>query len=113
MRLLASVRIAVAATLAASLTVPGCGGTATSPSPPPLGETLSVKLTTAHFQILADRTDSSLLRYVADALESAYPRITSDLEAPGPLQTHVRVWVNQAGLYAELQAIQGELPALM
>ncbi len=103
----ASRRVAVAATLAASLAAPGCGGdTVTSPSPP---ETLSVKLTTAHFQILADRTDASLLRYVADALEAAYPRITSDLEAAGPAQTHVRVWADRTGLYAELQAIQGNV----
>ncbi len=106
MTLLAPRRIAIAAVLAATLTAAGCGGgTPTSPAPLSPREVLSVKLTTAHFQLLADRTEPSWLQHVADTLESAHPRITSDLHTEAPPQTSVHVWADSVGYLREQEAL--------
>ncbi len=83
-----------------------CGGR-TPTSPTTRTEQPVVKLTTAHFRILADRAGTSLLQSIADALETAYPRITSDLRVSGLTTTSVYVWQDSASFYDHMRRTAG------
>jgi len=66
-----------------------------------------VKLTTAHFALLADRASPAVLQAVTDALEPAYVRITADLRVSGLPETSVRVWQDSTSFYADMRAATG------
>lgn len=55
-----------------------CGG-GTASSPTATAETLELRVTTAHFRVLAGTTPESTLRAAADRLEAEYARILQNL----------------------------------
>jgi hypothetical protein len=82
----------------------GCGSTATSPSPlrAALGESLSLKVQTAHFQVLGSTTPDATLRAAAARLEAEYPRILSELGVASHPTITVRVWQDNTSFYDAL-----------
>jgi hypothetical protein len=89
----------------------GCGqhaGTGPSPSAT-TSERLAVALTTAHFRILAGTADPAVLRSVADALESNYARITTELRTGDISATDVWVWQDSSSFYSDMQQTIGQL----
>lgn len=84
------------------LAVHSCGGDA--PGSPSAFEHPAVRVTTAHFRVLADRADSTLLGSIADALESNYQRIMSDLHVTDLPVVSVWVWQDSASFYADMQS---------
>jgi len=94
-------RVAALALLCALLAAAStCGGTPSSPSAS--REQLTVKLTTAHFEVRADRASSDLLTYAAGQLEANYARITSDLRVDTLARTSVWVWQDSDSFYADM-----------
>jgi len=93
-------------TVLVCLTV-GCGSsTATSPSPLSQaltpGESLSLKVQTAHFQVFGSTTPDATLRATADRLEAEYSRILGDLGVASHPTVTVRVWQDNNAFYNEL-----------
>ncbi len=88
---------AVAVTLVLGL-LASCGD---SPSAPSVSstESLTEKLATAHFRILADRAEPGTLRAIADSLEAAYPRMTASLKSGEVTGVSVWVWTDSAAFY--------------
>jgi hypothetical protein len=87
-----------------------CGGppaTPSGPSPPSAYEQPAVKMTSTHFQILADRAAPTVLSAIVNGLESEYPRMTSDLHVSGLPVTSVYVWADAASFYAHMQSTVG------
>ena len=82
----------------------GCGGTATSPSPfsASFSESLSLKVQTAHFQVLGGTTPDATLRAAADRLEAEYPRILSELGVASHPTVTARIWQDSTSYYNEL-----------
>jgi hypothetical protein len=88
--------------------LPACGGgTAAGPGPTTL-ESLSLKLETAHFRVLADRATPTTVQLVADALEANRARIEADLEVASPRTTTVEVWTDAESFYRDMQATIGQ-----
>lgn len=86
-----------------------CGArTPTSPAPT-AAEHPAARMTTAHFRILADRTGTETVAAVSDALELAWPRITSDLRVTGLPATSVWIWADASSFYADMQAKAGRV----
>jgi hypothetical protein len=79
--------------LAALLSAIACGGgNTTGPSPSTAGESLTMRVETAHFRVLAGSTPDAAVRAAADRLEAEYDRILSGLNvASHPIVT-VRIW---------------------
>jgi len=96
------VPIALAVT---ALVATSCGSTPTAPST--TAERPTVKLATAHFQILGDRAGAAVLAGLADALESEYARITSDLRVSGLQPTSVYVWQDSTSFYEHMRTTAG------
>jgi hypothetical protein len=71
-------------------------------------ERLVERLVTAHFRLLADRSDTMMLRAVADALESAYPRITTDLQAGDVPMVSAWIWVDATSFYDAMRGNIGQ-----
>lgn len=83
----------------------GCGsGGATSPSPltASLGESLSLRFQTEHFQIFGSATPDAMLRAAANRLEAEYPRILNDLGVTSHPPVTVRIWQDSTSYYNEL-----------
>jgi len=78
-----------------------CGGSKPS-SPSVAGEQPTVKVTTAHFRVLADRAATEVQATIAEALESNYSRITSDLRVDTLAVTSVWVWQDSTAFYADM-----------
>lgn len=79
-----------------------CGSSPSAPSGPSSGESaesLTEKLATAHFRILADRADAATLRAVADGLEAAYPRMTASLKSGEVAGVSAWVWTDSTAFY--------------
>jgi hypothetical protein len=98
------------AVLAAALVVAGaCGGSGAA-GPSSSGATQpTVSFSTAHFRILTDRADRSVLQAVADALEASYPRVTTDMRTGDIPITDALVWQDQTACYADMQANLGRV----
>jgi len=94
--------VAVASLCAVLAAGPGCDGGRTPTSPSVGREQLTVKLTTAHFEVRADRASSDLLTLVAGELEANYDRITSDLRVASLAMTSVWVWQDSDSFYADM-----------
>ncbi len=92
--------------IVATLGPVSCGGHAPT-SPSTATERPTVKVTTAHFQILGDLAGSALLHSIADALEADYPRITSDLRVSGLQVTSVYVWQDSTSFYDHMRRTAG------
>jgi len=82
-----------------------CKGSPVSPSTS--REQPTARLSTAHFQLLADRVDSAALTGIADALEASYSRITSDLRVTNLPAIAVWIWQDSASYYNDMQATFG------
>jgi len=96
-------RMAAMALLCAPLAAASaCGGDGTPSSPSANREQLTVKLTTAHFEVRADRASSDLLTHVAEQLEAHYARIISDLRVDSLATTSVWVWQDSDSFYADM-----------
>jgi hypothetical protein len=94
--------VAAALALAAS-----CDSGPTQPSSSSGNEQLALKLSTAHFRVLADRANPTTLQAIADALEAAYPRVTADLRT-GELPTvSAHVWTDEASFTAAMRSNLG------
>ena len=78
-----------------------CGG-GTPSSPTATAETLELRVTTAHFRVLAGATPESTLRAAADRLEAEYPRILQDLGLSTVPVVTVRIWQDEAAYFNEL-----------
>ena len=78
-----------------------CGG-GTASSPTAAAETLELRVTTAHFRVLAGSTPESTLRAAADRLEAEYARILQDLGLSTVPVVTVRIWQDEAGYFNEL-----------
>ena len=99
-----------AACFALMLGAIACGGeTATSPSLPILsGESLAMRIQTAHFQMFAGTsTPDAMLRGAGDRLEVEYARILSDLGVSSHPMVTVRVWQDATAYYDELTRFFG------
>jgi hypothetical protein len=82
-----------------------CGGdTATSPSLPILtGESLTMRVQTAHFQMfVGTTTPDTMVRAAGDRLEAEYARILRDLDVPVHPMVTVRIWQDATSYYGEL-----------
>ena len=87
-----------------------CGGqTPASPSLPTLaGESLAVRLQTAHFQIFAGTTTpEATVRAAGDRLELDYARILNDLGVSNHPIVTVRIWQDADAYYNELTRFFG------
>jgi hypothetical protein len=84
----------------------GCSGGAASPGPSPvnatLGESLSLRFQTAHFQVFGSTTPDATLRAAANRLEAEYPRILNELGVASHPTVTVRVWQDTTSFYNEL-----------
>jgi hypothetical protein len=78
-----------------------CGG-GTASSPTATAETLELRVTTAHFRVLAGTTPESTLRGAADRLEAEYARILRDLGLSIVPVVTVRIWQDEAAYFDEL-----------
>jgi hypothetical protein len=106
MRAVVLAPIVLASAIVASACDSNSVGTAPSGSSQ---EQLTLRLTTTHFRILGDRTAAETLQAVADSLETAYPRVTSDLST-GPLPViTVSVWQDQASFYEAMRQNLGQV----
>ena len=87
-----------------------CGSGPIQPSSSSSGtEQLTLKLSTAHFRVLADRAGTTTLQAVAGALELAYPRVTADLHTGELPIVSAYVWTDQTSFYAAMQSNIGVL----
>lgn len=90
--------------------VAGCGGgAATSPSPlsAALGESLSLKVQTAHFRVFGGTTPDATLRAAGARLEAEYARILGDLNVSSHPIVTVRIWHDTTSYYTELTRFFG------
>ena len=95
-------RIAALALAVLSICCGGGGERPAGPSPLAIGESLSLRLQTAHFQIFGGETPDATLRAAADRLEAEYPRILSDLGVGTHPVVSVRIWQDTTSYYNEL-----------
>jgi hypothetical protein len=88
-----------------------CSSTATSPSSASATheEQLTLKLTTTHFRVLADRAALATLQAIADSLEAAYPRVTADLGTGDLPVVSASVWQDQASFYETMRRNLGQV----
>jgi hypothetical protein len=96
--------------LAGVMMTVACGGTATSPSALSgalSGESLSMKVQTAHFQVFGGTTPDAMLRAAANRLEAEYPRILGDLNVTGHAMVTVRIWQDTTSYYNEVERYFG------
>jgi hypothetical protein len=77
-------------------------GTASSPIPFALSESLSMRVQTEHFRVFGGTTPDGMLRAAADRLEAEYPRILSDLGVGTHPVVTVRIWQDTTSYYDEL-----------
>ncbi len=84
-------------------------GTGSPASPTAATEQPTLKTTTAHFQILADRADAAALAAIGEALEANHARITADLRVSAMPVVSVWVWQDSTSFYADMQARTGQV----
>ena len=94
--------VAAALALAAS-----CDSSPVEPSSSSGSEQLALKLSTAHFRVLADRASPTALQAIADALEAAYPRVTADLRTGELAAVSAYVWTDEASFNAAMRSNLG------
>ena len=94
--------VAAALALAAS-----CDSSPVEPSSSSGSEQLALKLSTAHFRVLADRASPTALQAIADALEAAYPRVTADLRTGELAAVSAYVWTHEASFNAAMRSNLG------
>jgi tetratricopeptide (TPR) repeat protein len=78
------------------------GGTASSPTAIDLGERLTLRVQTAHFQIFGGTSPDTTLRGAANRLEAEYSRILGNLGVSSHPVVTVRIWQDAASYYNEL-----------
>ena len=83
----------------------GCGGSPTAPAA--VGETLELRLTTAHFRVFAGRTSATAVQSAADALERQYARVLGDLSVTTLDPITVQIWQDEVTYYAALDRFFG------
>jgi hypothetical protein len=83
-----------------------CGGSPTAPAGV-TGETLELRLSTAHFRLFADRTSAATVQSAADSLERQYARVLNDLNVASLGPISVRIWQDDASYYAVLDRYFG------
>ncbi len=71
------------------------------------GESLSLKVQTAHFQVFGGTTPDATLRAVADRLEAEYPRILGNLNVTSHPTVAVRIWQDTTSYFNELERYFG------
>jgi hypothetical protein len=84
-----------------------CGSSPASPTS--AAEQPTLKVTTAHFQIFADRADAASLAAISAALEANHGRITADLRVSAMPVVSVWVWQDSTSFYADMQARTGQV----
>lgn len=86
-----------------------CRGGDAQPDPAsPTAEQLTVRLSTGHFQLLADRADAATIQAIADALESSYPRVTADLRVDRMPVVSVYIWTDSSSFDSAMRANIGQ-----
>jgi hypothetical protein len=100
--------LGLAAASSAVLALSSCGGgaAATGPDGPPAA-LVSLRLSTPHFRLFADAVPETLLREVADRLESELPRFQLDLSVGAVRPLTVRVLQDPAAWAAEVEGYFG------
>ena len=61
-----------------------------------------MKLSSAHFRVMADRAGSDLINAITEALESSYPRFTADLRVGDLPVTSIWLWQDEDSFYADM-----------
>jgi hypothetical protein len=84
-----------------------CDSNPAEPSSSSGNEQLALKLSTAHFRVLADRAIPTTLQAIADALEAAYPRVTADLRTGELAAISAHVWTDEASFNAAMRSNLG------
>lgn len=69
----------------------------------------SLRSTTGHFRILADTAGAATVTAVSEALELAWPRITSDLRVTDLPVTSIWIWGDSSSFYADMLAKAGQV----
>jgi hypothetical protein len=97
---------AIVVSIAAAVATARCGGSPTAPGGSG-GETLELRLTTAHFRLFAGRASAAVVQSAADSLERQYARVLNDLNVTtvGPIT--VQIWQDEAAYYAVLDRFFG------
>ncbi len=72
-----------------------CDSSPAEPSSSSGNEQLALKLSTAHFRVLADRASPASVQAIADALEAVYPRVTADLRTGELATVSAYVWTDE------------------
>jgi hypothetical protein len=84
-----------------------CDSGPAQPSSSSGNEQLALKLSTAHFRVLADRASPASLQAIADALEAAYPRVTADLRTGELATVSAYVWTDETSFNAAMRSNLG------
>ena len=77
-----------------------CGGGPVGPSAS--REQPTLKVSSAHFAVMADRAGADLIDAVTEALEAHYPRFTADLRVADLPVTSVWLWQDEDSFYADM-----------
>jgi hypothetical protein len=93
-------RAVAAVVLGWLLAAPGCGEGPVSPSASQEQPTL--KLSSAHFRVMADRVGFDVINAITQALEFDYPRFTADLRVGDLPVTSVWLWQDEDSFYADM-----------
>jgi len=72
-------------------------------------EQFTLRLSTAHFGVLADRASATVLQAIADALEAAYPRVTADLRTGELATVSAYVWTDESSFNAAMRSNLGQV----
>ena len=95
--------------LAAALVLSAaCTGSPVQPESRSGDEQLVLRLSTAHFRVLADRADSTVLDVIAVALEAAYPRVTADLRTGEVAPVSAFVWTDERSFNTAMRSNLGQ-----
>lgn len=86
-----------------------CDGNPAQPGSSSGTEQLTLRLSTAHFRVLADRASAAVLQAIADALEAAYPRVTADLRTGELATVSAHVWTDESSFNAAMRSNLGQV----
>ena len=93
----------------AGLLTIACGGQSGSPAGPTQpGETLALRLQTAHFRIFAGQASDASVAQAAERLEQHYARVLADLGVTDMATVTVRIWQDQATYFSVLEGYFGQ-----
>jgi hypothetical protein len=87
--------------------VTACGGSPPTAPAGAAGETLELRLTTAHFRLFAGRAPAAAVQSAADALERQYARVLNDLNVTSLGPITVQIWQDESAYYAVLDRYFG------